>query len=68
MVVRLDRKGFEPALPDVSTRSIMPQVAANMSGQQPVHPAAEVAIGAGPEDQVKVFGHQTIAEHANRNS
>ena len=49
MVVLLNRKGFEPALPDVPAGVVMPLVAADMRGQQPVHPPAEVAVACGPE-------------------
>jgi hypothetical protein len=36
-------------------------VAADVGGQQPLHPAGEVAIVARPEDKVEVVGHEAVA-------
>ncbi len=61
MIILLDGKGLEPALPDVST--VMPLVAPNMGCQEPVHPAAQVPILGRPKGQVEMIGHQTIGQH-----
>jgi hypothetical protein len=42
VVVVLDRERLEPALPDVTG---VVQLAADVSGREPVHPAPEVAVG-----------------------
>jgi len=39
MVIILDRKSLESALPDVPCRVVMALIAADVRGQQPVHPA-----------------------------
>ena len=43
----------------------MPQVAADVRGHQPVHPAAQVAVVAGPQGQVEVVGHQAVGQDAH---
>jgi hypothetical protein len=62
MVVGLDGEGFEPALPDVSTGMIVAEIASHMGGEEPVHPAAEVAIVTWPERHVKVIGHEAVSD------
>src|SRR5690349_5682265 len=62
MVVFLNREGFEAALPDVSAAAVVPMVAADVRRHQPLHPASEVAVLIGPEHQVKVVGHQAVAQ------
>ena len=41
-------------------------IAADMRRLQPLHPAAQVAIVAWPEHQMKMIGHQTISQHPHR--
>jgi hypothetical protein len=53
MLIFLGGKRLEPALPDVAARAITPQVATHVRGHQPVHPAAQLAVLAGPEGQVE---------------
>ena len=47
MVIILDRKSLESALPDVPRRVVMALIAADVRGQQPVHPATEIAVSQG---------------------
>lgn len=54
----LNGERLEPALPDVPAALVLFVVTANMSVLQPVHPAAQVAVLDGPDDEVKVVGHQ----------
>ena len=68
MLIFLDGKRFEPALPDVTAGSVTPKVAAHVRGHQPVHPAAYVAVPARPERQVEVIGHQAIGKNAHRSA
>ena len=38
-----------------------------MRGQQPLHPATQVAIAVRPEQQMKMIGHQAITDQSHRN-
>src|SRR5262249_16113752 len=60
------REGLEAALPDVAAGVVVLVVAANVGGQQPLHPGAEVAVVVGPEGEMEVVGHQAIAQEAQR--
>jgi hypothetical protein len=42
----------------------MAMVAAGMSRQQPLHPAAEITIANRSDHHVKMVRHQTIAQQA----
>src|SRR5262249_10244937 len=46
------------ALPDVAAGSSPAVMVADVAGEQPLHESAEVAIVAGPEDEMKVIGHE----------
>jgi hypothetical protein len=61
-VVGLRGEDVEPALLDASAEMIVAEVAAEVGGQEPVHPTAEVAIGAGPERQMEVIGYEAIGD------
>jgi len=63
--VLLNREGAEAALPDVAATAMAAVVAADVAGEQPLHESAEVAIAAGPEDEVEVIGHQAEGGHAH---
>ena len=62
--VLLDRKRLEPALPHVAARlsATLTMISPDVRRQQPLHVAAEIAIVAGPEDQVKMVGHEAEGE------
>ena len=66
MLIFLSGKRLEPTLPDVTAGAITPQVATHVRGHQPVHPAAQVAVLAGPEGQVEVVGHEAVGQDAHR--
>jgi hypothetical protein len=55
VIVLLDRKGFEPALPNRTAAAVLSAVATDMGGHEPVHPVAEVAVALGPDGQVTLF-------------
>jgi hypothetical protein len=42
---------------------VMPLVAADVGGQQPVHPAAEVTVAGWPQRQVEMVVHQAERQH-----
>src|SRR5205085_2220773 len=65
MIVLLDGKGFEAALPDMAAASVALPVAVDVGGQQPLHPPAQVPIPARPEDQVEVVGEQAEPDQAH---
>lgn len=66
MLVLLNREGFEPTLPDVAACLVVLMIPPDMRRQQPLHPAAQVAILARPEHQMKVVRHQAIRQHPHR--
>ena len=37
-----------------------------MSGQQPMHPAADIAVDVGPKNQMEMVRHQTVSENPHR--
>jgi len=47
VVVVLDREGLEAALPDMAAGAVAAVIATGVGGEQPLHPAPEVAIGLG---------------------
>src|ERR1035438_2510204 len=66
MLVLLDRKRLETPLPDVSAGMVVAMVSPHMRSQQPLHPAAQVAIAVRPQHQMKMVGYQTPSEHPHR--
>jgi hypothetical protein len=68
MLIFRDGKCFEATLPDMTAGSIMPDVAANVRGHQPMHPATQIAVRSGPEREMQVIRHQTVGEDAHRNA
>ena len=66
MFVGFNRKGFEPALPDVTAAVVVTMVSPHVRGQEPLHPTTEIAIFARPKDEMKVIVHQYVAEQAHR--
>jgi hypothetical protein len=65
MLIFLSRKGLEPALPDVPAGVIVPQVAADVGGQEPVHPPAQVPVGVRPDGQMEMVGHKAVGQDAH---
>lgn len=66
MAVFLNRKGLETTLPNVAARTVMTMVAADVAGEQPLHPAAQVAVVTRPKHQVEVIVQQAKGEDAHR--
>src|SRR3954453_20847333 len=65
MFVVLDGKRPESALPNMAAAMIVLMVTAHMSGEQPHHVVAQFTVAARPEGEVKMVGHQAIAEQAH---
>lgn len=64
MVVALDREGFESPLiemarPDRMSMRVPPL---GVGHRQPTHEPREVSIGAGPENQMEVVGHDAVCQ------
>lgn len=64
--VLLNWKRFEPTLPDTSGCSPKLVIATHMRGEQPLHPAAEIAVLERPKYEVEVIRHQTEGENPER--
>src|SRR5262249_9953478 len=58
VVVLLDRKGLETPLPHMAARGVVFVITANVSREQPLHPAAQIAVFVRPQDQMEVVGHE----------
>jgi hypothetical protein len=67
-MILLNRKRLEASLPDPPGRPITPVMSANVRGKQPVHPAAQIAVAAWPQHEMKVVWHQAPSEYAHRNA
>ena len=65
MFVLLYGEGFEAALPDVTRATMAFVVTADVCGEEPLHPAGEVTVLAGPEDEVEMVGHEAVAADAH---
>jgi hypothetical protein len=68
MIVLLDWKRFEPALPDMAARVVPPVIPSDMRRQQPLHPSTQLPIVGGPEREMKMIGHETVRQHAHGNT
>ena len=66
VIVVLDGEGFESTLPHMSGRAVMTMISSGVGGQEPLHPASQVAIRMRPEHDVEVIGHQAVAEEVDR--
>ena len=64
--ILIDGEGFEAALPDVAAAAVTLAVAVHVSGQEPLHPGAQVAIAMRPEYSVEMIGHHAKAHEAHR--
>ena len=58
----LDRERLEAALPDVPGRAVMTMITPRVCRQEPLHPAPEVALPFGSDDQVERMGYSTRSE------
>ena len=66
MLILLDRKTFEPALPNMTMTSVMLVIAADMSRQEPLHKRAECFRCFGLYHEMEVVGHQAKTEKDHR--
>jgi len=66
VLVLLDRKGLEPALPNVAARVVPAVVAPNVRCKQPLHPPTQLTISVRPDHQVEVVRHQTPSQDPHR--
>lgn len=66
MLVLLDRKAFEAALPDVAVATIVPMVAAHVTGEPPLHERTEGIWSRGLQDEMEMVGHEAEAENFDR--
>jgi hypothetical protein len=65
MFIVLNGEGLEPALPDVTIGAVSAVVSANVCGEQPLHPPAEVSVVPRPQDQVEMIRHEAEADDAD---
>jgi hypothetical protein len=63
MVVLLNWKTFEPALPHMSMTTVVPMVATDMAGHPPLHEGTEGRVTGRLQNKMKMIGHQTEGEH-----
>ena len=68
MLVILNRKAFISALPDMAAGAIMPMVAANMAGHEPLHEFVEMFRLLRLYKQMKMVWHQTPGAQPDRKS
>jgi hypothetical protein len=66
MIIWFDRKGPEPALPDVPIGPMELMMAMNMAREQPLHSRTQVFVTGWPESQMKMIGHKTVANDPHR--
>ena len=62
VLVFLDRNRLEATLPEMATTGVILSVAVVEPAHDSLHPTAEITVGDGPNDQVKVIGHQAVRE------
>ena len=66
MVILLDNKAFEPALPHMPVGTIDLVMPTYVGRHQPLHPFAQFLCLFRPHDHVKVVGHHAVGEDFNR--
>src|SRR6266404_8015667 len=65
VLVLLNGKSLESSLPDVSASMIMLVIATHVRIENPVHPAAQVPIVNGPDNEMKVIGQEAECQDAH---
>jgi hypothetical protein len=68
MPVVLDRERLETTLPHVTAMAVMLQVSPHVRRHQPLHPARQVSIPMGHDNQVKMVPHQAVGYKPHRYS
>ena len=66
VVVLLNGKTLEPALPDMAVTAVVPMVATDVTGHPPLHERTESVIGSRRYHEMKMVGHQAEAKNLNR--
>jgi hypothetical protein len=66
VAILLDRERLEASLPDPADARMALAVAEDVHGQQPVHEAAEISIGAHLKHEVEMVRHQRPAQDVHR--
>ena len=66
MFVLLDGKALKAALPDMAVATVVPMVAAHVTGEPPLHERTERVGGRRLEHEVKMVGHEAEAEDLDR--
>lgn len=68
MHILLNRERLTAPLPHMPAAAVGAVIPADVRRQQPLHPAAQVLIGPGPDRHMKVGRHQAVPEHPHRHS
>lgn len=66
MVILLNGKTLKAALPDVAMATIVPMVAAHVTGEPPLHERTEGVRGRGLKHEVEMVGHEAEGEDPDR--
>ena len=66
VAILLDGKRPETPLPNMPRGLMAAMMAADMSGEEPLHEAAKVTIGEGPQHEVEVVGHEAVRQNTHR--
>ena len=65
VVILLNRKTFEAALPDMAMTPVMPMIAAYVARHPPLHERTQRVSGLGLQHEVKMIRHEAEAQDAN---
>jgi hypothetical protein len=68
VLILLDGEGFEAPLPDVTIRMVVRMIPPDVRRQEPLHPSAQIAVGARPKREVQMVRHQAESHHPHRQS
>ena len=67
MLIILNGKGLKSSLPYVTTPLVVQMIPTHVSGHQPLHPPTQITISMGPEHEMKMVGHQAVADQSDWN-
>ena len=65
VTVGLNEKTFETPLPHMTMSPVMLMVAADVTGQPPLHEVAQRGLCPGLHDEMKMIGHETERKHVD---
>jgi hypothetical protein len=66
MIVLLNGKTLEPALPDMSMAPVMLVISSDMARHPPLHEGTHCAVGSWLYNQMKMIWHETDGQHSDR--